>query len=110
MKHKKTLPQQQKHLFDKPSNVTRVIRLLLALCMLLFALDFVLQRHSSHPWETIPGFYALFGFIGCVLLVIIAKGLRRLLMRPTNYYTQHKQDGAIKQQEPKRLEDNNVDP
>jgi hypothetical protein len=32
------------------------------------------------------GFYAIYGFVACVLLVVIAKELRKLLMRDENYY------------------------
>jgi len=84
--------QQKQYLFDNPKNVSRVIRLLVAICMLLFVLDFILHRHSSHPWEHIPGFYALYGFIGCVLLVIFAKWLRLVVKRPEFYYSKTTQN------------------
>ena len=77
---------KKQHLFDDPKNTTRVLRLLFLLCALLLVLDFILHRHVSHPFESIPGFYPLYGFIGCVLLVVIAKWLRKLLMRPESYY------------------------
>ena len=32
------------------------------------------------------GFYAFFGFIACVALVLIAKQLRRVLLRREDYY------------------------
>jgi hypothetical protein len=32
------------------------------------------------------GSFALYGFVSCVALVIMGKGLRRLAMRPENYY------------------------
>jgi len=78
--------KQRKHLFDDAKNVIRLIRLLSAICALLFVLDFILHRHSSHPLESIPGFYPLFGFVGCVLLVLIAKWMRLFLKRPETYY------------------------
>ena len=67
-----------------------MVHLLVMVSALLLALDFLLDRHSSHPWDKIPGFYAFYGFIGCVLLVIIAKWLRFFLMRPQGYYQQPK--------------------
>lgn len=79
-------PPDKRHLFDNPANVRRLLQGLYVLCGLLLALDLVIHRHVSHAWEALPGFYALYGFVGCVLLVLIAKGLRRLLMRPANYY------------------------
>lgn len=77
---------QRKHLFDNPRNVSLLLRTLYFICACLFTLDFVLHRHISMRWENIPGFYALFGFIACVTLVLVAKQMRKILMRKENYY------------------------
>lgn len=74
------------HLFDRPRNVRRVRWGLYSLCVLALVLDFVVHRHVSHPWERLPEFYPLYGFAGCVVLVLAARGLRRLVMRPPDYY------------------------
>jgi len=76
----------KQHLFDEPRNVTLLFRVFYGACIMLLALDFVLHRHIAHTWERLPGFYALFGFVACVTLVLIAKQLRRLLKRPEDYY------------------------
>ena len=72
--------------FDKPSNVRWVLRIFYGLCVLLLLGDLVIHRHVSHPWERLPGFYPLFGFVACVLLVLVAKEMRKLLMRDEDYY------------------------
>jgi len=77
---------QKKHLFDKPRNVSLLLRWFYVICAVLFILDFVLHRHVTHSWENIPGFYALFGFVACVVLVLIAKQMRKILMRKEDYY------------------------
>ena len=77
---------EKSYLFDNPKNVKRVLYFLYGSCMLLFALDFVIHRHTSHSWESLWGFYAIYGFVSCVVLVIVAKWMRTLLMRPENYY------------------------
>ena len=33
-------------------------------------------------------FYAVYGFVACVALVLAAKVLRRVVMRPEDYYDQ----------------------
>jgi len=39
------------------------------------------------PWEAWPGFYAVFGFVACVILVLVAKYvLRPLVKRDEKYY------------------------
>ncbi len=83
------MSEQQKHLFDEPKNVTRLLRILYIICTLLFILDFIIPRHASNPLEKIWGFYALYGFIGCVVLVLVAKWMRTFLMRDENYYSHH---------------------
>lgn len=76
----------KKHLFDEPRNVRRVIRGLLVVCAILFGLDLVIHRHVDHPWEAMIGFYAVYGFVGCVVLVLLAKVLRRIVMRSEDFY------------------------
>ena len=81
-----TEPAHKQHLFDKPRNVTRLLRVLYVICFVLFILDFILHRHITHQWESFTGFYAIFGFIACVTLVLIAKQLRKIVQRKEGYY------------------------
>ena len=55
-------------------------------CLVALALDSFIHRHVYHAFENAWGFYAWYGFGACVLLVIAAKGMRRLVMRPADYY------------------------
>ena len=77
---------EKKHIFDDPRNVRRVLWTLLATCGFLLIADFIFHRHVVHPWEALWGFYALFGFVACVVLVLVAKGMRKYLMRKEDYY------------------------
>ena len=79
-------------LFDKPKNVKRILYCLYGSCALLFGLDFVINRHTSHSWENLWGFYAIYGFVGCVVLVLVATWMRRFLMRPEDYYDKEVED------------------
>lgn len=72
--------------FDKPENVKKLLRVFYICCVILFALDFVIHRHVVHDWESLWGFYPIYGFVGCVLLVFIATWMRSFLMRPEDYY------------------------
>jgi hypothetical protein len=78
--------ERKQYLFDRPHNVSRLFRMFYGACLLLLVLDFILHRHVIHAWERLPGFYAVFGFVACVTLVLIAKQLRRLLRRREDYY------------------------
>jgi len=78
--------KQKTYLFDNPRNVRRVVLGLVGACVILAGLDLVLHRHISHPWEAMVGFYAVYGFVACVLLVLLAKELRKVLIRKEDYY------------------------
>jgi len=78
--------EEKKYLFDEPRNVNRLLRGFYVICIILFILDFILHRHTYHSWEEFPGFYAIYGFVACVLLVLIAKEMRKVLMRKEEYY------------------------
>ena len=77
---------EKKHLFDDPRNVRRVLWALIVVCGLLFVADFIFHRHVVHPWEALWGFYAVFGFIACTVLILVAKEMRKFLMRKEDYY------------------------
>ena len=77
---------ERKRFFDDPGNVKKVLRVFYAVCAALLLADFVVHRHVVHEWEGLWGFYAGYGFVACVLLVLIAKEMRKLLMRREDYY------------------------
>jgi hypothetical protein len=53
---------------------------------LLLAIDLFIPKHGHFAWEEAPFFFAVYGFIGCVSLIFIAKVLRLLVKRKENYY------------------------
>jgi len=88
--------EERAHYFDDPRNVQRVLHIFYAFCAVVVVLDplgWLLHalglgelRHSERSWEAFPGFYAAYGFVACVLLVLVAKRLRGVLMRDEDYY------------------------
>lgn len=51
------------------------------------ALDFFVEHHPYFSWEGTPGFFAVYGFISCVLIVAVSKLLGRLfLQKKEGYY------------------------
>ena len=79
-------PDQKQHLFDNPRIVSLVIRSLYIVCILLFLLDFILDRHVTNEWDGSRGFYALFGLIAYIIIVLAALKLRKLVKRKKDYY------------------------
>jgi len=74
---------------DNPKSVSKLVYGLYALCAVLFLVDFAYHKHVYLEVEEFPGFYALYGFIMCTLLVICAKGMRVFLKRDEDYYAPH---------------------
>jgi hypothetical protein len=85
---------ERQHIFDNPRNVKRLIRIFFVTAAALLAVDLWFHRHGSFehspaefPQEHWFGFYGVYGFVACVLLVIVAKYvLRKLVMRSEDFY------------------------
>lgn len=71
---------------DNFENVKKLVRGFVLICALLFLADFLYHRHTEHPWEGFFGFYAIYGFVACVVLVLVAKEMRKVVMRKEDYY------------------------
>ena len=78
---------EKKHIVDNPKTVQRVLYGLVGSLVLLLALEPFIHKHPYFAWEKWFGFYAIFGFVACVLLVLVAKYvLRPLVKREEDYY------------------------
>ena len=68
----------------------RLVKVLLVIGILIVCLlgFLVHPGHESHYfWKKIPVFEALFGFIGCIVLIVFSKILGHFLLeRRENYY------------------------
>lgn len=80
------MPEEKKYWLDRPENVTKFYRAVWGIGIALVAGELFLRRHEELAFAGWFAFYALFGFIACVALVLTAKALRRVLKRPENYY------------------------
>lgn len=79
-------------LLTRPAAVKVTLTALSVVCGALFLLDFSfllpgMDKHAHYAWENWPGFYAVYGFVSCFLLVILARMvLRPLVKRDEDYY------------------------
>ena len=71
---------------DSKKNVTKIYWGVWIACAALLAAELFVHLHGHFSIESVFGFYGLYGFIGCVGLVLGAKVLRVILMRPEDYY------------------------
>lgn len=103
------MKNEKKYIFDNPSNIKRVLYIFYVCCFLLFALDFFIHRHVIHPWEYLWGFYPIYGFVGCVILVLVASWMRTFLMRSEDYYDDNSNVTNLDMNKSKTQGVNNVD-
>lgn len=76
----------QAYWLDRPGNVELIVRAVYLICAVLVVADVFVPKHGPFPIEHVFGFYAWYGFFACVGLVLAAKVLRWVLMRPEDYY------------------------
>jgi hypothetical protein len=78
--------EEKKYWLDEPGNVTKIFRGLVLVCAALAAGDLFYDKHVIFPFEDVPAFFGIFGFVVCVGLVLAAKELRKILKRDEDYY------------------------
>lgn len=72
--------------FDKRKNLVLFLRIFYASLAVLLVVDFFIEKHPAFGFDGVTNFSAAYGFISCVLLVLIAKVLRLFLMKDESYY------------------------
>jgi hypothetical protein len=78
---------ERRYWLDRPENVTKLYRTVWAIGIGLVLAELLVQRHEEIALAAWFAFYAVFGFVACVALVLAAKEiLRRLVKRPEDYY------------------------
>lgn len=77
---------QSPRFLERPEGVRLLLRLLYGTCAVLLVIELLVHRHAEHPWEHLFAFHAVYGFSACVLLVLLAKQMRKLVMRAEDYY------------------------
>ncbi|KAA3627198.1 MAG: hypothetical protein DWQ09_12735 [Proteobacteria bacterium] len=80
------MKSNRKWWLDEPRNRDKLYYALWAVCVLIIIPDLFYDKHTYHEFEAWFGFYAIFGFVACVALILLAKQLRKLLKRPEDYY------------------------
>ena len=58
--------------------------------ILIIVTDFFIPRHEIHfIGDQIPGFWSLFGFVACIMIILISKWIGHLgIMQDENYYNE----------------------
>ncbi len=73
-------------LFDNPKNVKKLLICFYCSLFILLTAELFIHPHQAFSFEYFKGFYAVYGFFSCVLLIFLAKILRSVVMKKENYY------------------------
>lgn len=84
--HNHTQDDQELGWFERVENHRLLILLTVLICVGFGAADFFYHKHPHFSAEEIPVFYGLFGFAAFFFVVLAGAQLRKLIMRPEDYY------------------------
>lgn len=77
---------ERKYWLDDRRNVDKIFYGLALICTGLFLADFLYHKHINFGFENGFGFFAWYGFVCCVTLVLLAKQMRKWVKRDEDYY------------------------
>ena len=69
--------------------------------------DLLVHRHGYFPWDDIPGWPALYGFVSCIAIIWVSKWLGHSvgLMKPPDYYLRQPRDKVDSKKPPEPADD-----
>jgi hypothetical protein len=70
----------------EPEVVKKIVYGLYVACAAVAASDFFYHKHGHYDFEQWPAFHAGYGWLSCVVLVVLAAQMRKVVMRDEEYY------------------------
>lgn len=80
------MPPDHDHWLVRPSTIRLLWGVFIAILLLTIVPDLFIHQHVHFGVEDFLGFYAAYGFGTCVLMVVGAKALGKLIKRGDDYY------------------------
>lgn len=73
---------------DRPGNVKILKYIFYSSLIIVVLADFFIHREKvGFFWDALPGFSAIYGFISCILIIIVSKFIgHKWLMKKEDYY------------------------
>ena len=71
---------------DKTKYTRGLIYMLYTTCAALLLIDVLFARHGYFDFESVPGFYIVFGIVAYIVTIMAAKVLRKFVKRNEDYY------------------------
>ncbi len=83
---------EEKHWLTRPQTIRLLWRVFVAVLALTVLAELVVQHEVRFEVEGWFGFNAVFGFVACAVLIVVAKAIGIVLKRPDNYYAENDRD------------------
>ena len=80
------------HWLARPETIRRIWRVSIAVLVITVLLEFVIKIKGYFGVDDWLGFGAAFGFLSCLAMVLVAKGLGSVLKRDEGYYREESAD------------------
>lgn len=80
------VPPDTSHWLVRPDTIRKLWIGSAVVLVLTVVPDFFVEHHPHFGFDGIPGFSAAYGFLACVAMVVLAKGLGFVLKRKDTYY------------------------
>ena len=76
------------YLRERLDKVILLSYMVLALLVVIDAVPLIVDKSHAHTWpEKLPGFWSVFGYIACVLIIVLSKWYGHLgIMTREDYY------------------------
>jgi len=74
------------HWLTRPRTVRRLWQAFIAILALTVLAGLAIEAHPHFAVERLFGFNALYGFLACAVLILLAKGIGLVVKRPDTYY------------------------
>jgi hypothetical protein len=78
--------EEKKYWIDDMHNVYKIFWAVVIACAILFLSDAFYHKHVVFDFENWFGFFGLFGFTVSFVLVLVARQMRKIIMRSEDYY------------------------
>ena len=76
----------ERHWLTRPQTIARLWRFFIPVLAAVVLAEFLVPHEAHFALERVFGFYALFGFVACAVLIVFAKAIGIFLKRPDTYY------------------------
>ncbi|MGH6692670.1 MAG: hypothetical protein ACREF4_18530 [Gammaproteobacteria bacterium] len=74
------------HRLTRPRTIRRLWRIFIAVLALAALAELAVEAHPHFAAEGLFGGYAIYGFVACAALILVARALGLILKRPDTYY------------------------